>query len=100
MRTVEDACPYGFVNILMRTLLSGAFFLFDRRDENPPSEANLNFKLSQSFRRGWRFALAKLHALAPVRSLRAQFKFPPVPPNATQTNTYFFSGGFAVKVSL
>ena len=22
------------------------------------------------------------------------------PPNATQTNTYFFSGGFAVKVSL
>ena len=25
---------------------------------------------------------------------------PSSPPNATQTNTYFFSGGFAVKVSL
>ena len=28
------------------------------------------------------------------------WEYPSPPPNATQTNTYFFSGGFAVKVSL
>ena len=30
-RTVEDAGPYNFVNILMRTLLMGVFFIFTRR---------------------------------------------------------------------
>ena len=68
---------------------SGAFLLlWGRCDANPLSEAILNFKLSQSFRRGWRFALAKLHALASVRSLRAQFKFPPVPPKKEVTFVY------------
>ena len=34
------------------------------------------------------------------RGFRTGVRLPSGPPNATQTNTYFFSGGFAVKVSL
>ena len=28
------------------------------------------------------------------------FRFPPLPPNTSQTNTYFFSGGFTVRCKL
>ena len=43
----------------------------------------------------------RLHSEKAVLSgFRTGVRFPSPPPNGTQTNTYFFSGGFAVKVML